>query len=110
MDDRIWKQSMAGAALVVLGCVLLGAQAGWYDIGGVTRLWPLALVVVGLSRGILTRDGFLWSGWGGLLLMWTTGVWPLGQSWPLFLVLHGLAMLFWRDAHDRQRGDGSRVA
>ena len=71
----------------------MGSQAGWYRLGDVTRLWPLALLVVGVRRGPLTRDGFLWIGWGALLLTWSIGLWSFHQSWPLLLVLYGVAMV-----------------
>ena len=109
MDERFWRQGVAGGILIVIGAVLLGSQAGWYDIGGVAGLWPVVLMVVGVRRGVGTREGFLWTGWGTVLLMWTTGVWALAHSWPLLIVLHGLAIMMWPAGCTGARRDGSRV-
>jgi hypothetical protein len=109
MDDRIWKQGAAGALCIVAGMLLLGAQAGWWSVGSLTRWWPLVIVALGIHRGVSTRDGFLWIGWGTLLLLWSTHVWSWRESWPLVLVLHGVAMIVWPARGCRTRRDGSRV-
>ncbi len=110
MNDRTWKQGLAGGFFIVVGTLLLGSQAGWWSIGSLARAWPLGMIAVGISRGVRTRDGFIWMGWGALLLLWSTHVWSWRESWPLLLVLYGVALVIWPSHACRVRRDGSRVS
>lgn len=95
MDDRTLRQILPGAVCIAVGVLLLGAQAGWWNVGAVASWWPLVLIAIGVRRGIGTHDGFLWIGWGGLLFLWASGALSLRESWPLLLVLYGAAMIGW---------------
>lgn len=109
MNDQTWSQTLTGGVFVAAGVLLLGAQADWWSLGALLRWWPIALVAVGVSRGVATRDGFVWIGDGGLLLLWSTGGVAWRESWPLLLVVHGLALVFWPSGRTCVRRDGSRV-
>jgi len=109
MNDRTWKQGAAGAFCIAAGMLLLGAQAGWWSVGSLTRWWPIGIVALGIHRGGFTRDGFIWIGWGTLLLLWSTHVLRWQESWPLVLVLYGVALVVWPSRRCGTRRDGSRV-
>jgi len=109
MDDRRWSQAGRGGLLIAVGAVLIGHQAGVWDIGYLARWWPLGLIVMGLGRGVRTREGVLWMGWGGLLLLSSTQVWPWRESWPVLLVMYGVALMVWPSGCAAGRRDGSRV-
>lgn len=109
MDDRTLRQILPGAVCIAVGVLLLGAQADWWKVGAVAHWWPVVLIAIGVRRGIATHDGFLWVGWGGLLLLWASGVWPLRESWPLLLVLYGVAMIGWPRRGCGVTREGSRV-
>lgn len=94
MATRFSKQTLIGAAFVVVGLAVLGAELDLWTGARLHQLWPLALIAVGVGIGPQRSDGLLWIGYGGLLLLATTHVMPLRDSWPLLLVLHGLALMF----------------
>lgn len=109
MNDRRRTQGLKGLLFIAVGVLLLGAQAGWWEVGRLLRWWPVALIAIGVHHGVRTRDGFLWIGWGLLLLIWSTGVWSVRESWPLLLVLYGVALVVWPSCSTSVRRDGTRV-
>lgn len=109
MNRATRVQGVKGIAFVAAGLVLLGAQAGWWELHALLRWWPVALMAMGVARGAWTRDGFLWIGWGALCLIWSMGVWTWRESWPLLLVLYGVALVLWPSCSASVRRDGSRV-
>src|SRR5690606_685198 len=92
MNNRT-RRLVFGGLLIVVGLQMLGNQSGWWNTGSLLSLRPLALVGLGISRGVTTGPGILWIGYGIVLLLSTTGVWALGDSWPVLLVLHGAVLL-----------------
>jgi hypothetical protein len=104
------RSTLAGALFIAAGLLLLGAQVGWWAPRILADWWPVGVIAVGISRGVLVRDGFTWIGYGVLLLLWTTGVWSLRDSWPLLLVVHGLALTFWPSGNCGAGRGGSRVS
>lgn len=109
MDNRTWRQALAGAFFIGAGMLLLGSQAGWWSLGALARWWPVGLIAVGIQRGFQRREGLLWIGWGVLLLLWSTQVLVWARTWPLVLVLYGVVLLICPSGHCRVRRDGSRV-
>jgi hypothetical protein len=109
MNSRSWRHTIVGALFICAGMLLLGSQAGWWQIDSIFDLWPLALVGVGLQRGFPHRGGLLWVGWGVLLLLWSMHVLELSHTWPLIVVLYGIAMVMCQTGSCRVRRDGSRV-
>jgi len=93
MDIRDSRSAIVGVAFIAAGLLLFGAQVDLWPAPDILRLWPLALVAIGLRRGARTRDGLVWIGYGAVLLMATFDVMPLRTSWPLLIVLHGVALL-----------------
>jgi hypothetical protein len=87
MDRRTRMQGLKGIVFVAAGVALLGAQAGWWEAGSF----------------------LLWIGWGTVCLIWSTGVWAWRESWPLLLVMYGVALAIWPSGSTPVRRDGSRV-
>jgi len=92
--------SLAGAALVLLGALLLLDNLGVVGLGGlIGRAWPALLIAVGIYQIARNRD--LRHGWfpivlGGVLLLATLRIvrWgELWRLWPVALVLVGLQIL-----------------
>ena len=95
MDPKVAKQTRTGVAFIAAGLLLLLLQLGIRPGDVVHRWWPIGLVVLGVGRGPFTRDGFTWIGSGVIILLWTTQVLDWRDSWPLMLVLHGVALTIW---------------
>ena len=97
--DRPLGQVAAGMVLVAVGILFLGSQVDLWDGWSFRRLWPIILVVVGVGQVVAPRKaadrrrGWLVMTVGGVLLLHTLSVLSLRQSWPLFLVLNGVAIL-----------------
>ena len=114
MDSKRTSQATTGIIIMVIGLIFLGHQLRWgLDIG---RLWPVILIVLGLSK-FLTVDG---EGrrhngaWlllvGGLFLLNNFKILGLGDSWPVFIIAGGLALIFGRDRDRRFKGPVSNAS
>jgi hypothetical protein len=110
---------LGGVLLIVIGLLFLAQghdwMFGWHL--SFSRLWPLLLIVVGIARLSSAHDpsvearvaalaehhrppsshpvrkgvGIIFL--GVLLLLHTNDIFPLHQSWPLFIVWGGLMVL-----------------
>jgi hypothetical protein len=97
---------VGGLLMIALGLMFLSAQLGIAPGLDMSRLWPVILIVFGLSRVVFpdvedgrarNRFGGFWLVFvGGIFLLNNFGVMTLGQSWPLFIVAGGVAILFGR--------------
>ena len=109
---------LGGLLLIIIGLLLLAQGHDWLFGWHLSRLWPLLLIVVGIARlssahdrGVEARVAALaehhrprgshpvrkgvWIIFlGVLLLLHTNDIFPLNQSWPLFIVWAGLIVLF----------------
>ena len=101
MDQKQASQMTTGLVVILVGLVLL---AGQLRIGlDLSRLWPFILIVLGVGRFLaIDKDGRRGNGgWllflGGLFVLHTFDIWTIRQSWPLFVVAGGVAMMFKRD-------------
>jgi hypothetical protein len=107
VDNKQASQLTTGTIIIVVGLLLLAGQldVGWHF----GRLWPVILIVLGIGRYLTTTpDGRRTSGlWllfiGGIFLLNNLRVLSLHYSWPLFIVLAGLLMVFGRDGDGRRR-------
>lgn len=87
--------------IIAAGVLLFLDNLGLFHIYNVWRLWPIALIAVGVSKLFETRGfgGRIWAGMvmasGVLLLFENLGVWHLKWSliWPLALMGAGVTML-----------------
>jgi len=96
----------AGVVIAVLiiaaGVLLFLDNLGVYHIYNIWRLWPVALIIVGVSKMFECRGagGMVWAGLvtaaGAIFLLDNLGIWHVswGLLWPLALVGVGLSMLF----------------
>lgn len=109
MHTRFSRSAVVGVAFIAVGLLLFGAQVDLWPAPDVVRLWPVALVAIGVRRGARTRDGFVWIGYGAVLLLSTFGVMALRVSWPLLIVVHGASMLLAPGSACGHRKDVSRV-
>lgn len=111
---RPFGQVAAGMVLVAVGILFLGSQMYLWDGWSFRRLWPIILVVVGFGQAVAPRrPSDRYRGWlvvtaGAVLLLHTLSILSLEESWPLFLVLTGVAILVgaWVGRASR-RGEGS---
>ena len=86
-----------GAGIMLLGIVLLLAQAGVVSWRGLWSFWPIALIIGGLGK--LTRQ----KGRGEGVWLIFLGTWFLlnqmhvlryRDSWPLFIVVLGISIIW----------------
>ena len=109
MDNRQASQLTTGTIIIVVGLLLLAGQldAGWHF----GRLWPVILLAIGAGRYLTTSaDGSRGNGlWflflGGIFLLNNFRILTLHYSWPLFIVMAGLMMMFVRGSDGRKRRD-----
>jgi len=105
-EDRARRKRHAdftfGLILIAFGLLFLGERINVLPMLDFRRLWPVAIVIVGLAQLIMPREDR--SRFGGLsvvfvgciFLMHTYHVLMLRDSWPLFIVLGGLSLILGR--------------
>lgn len=97
MDSKQVSQVTIGLVVVTIGLMMLAGQfeIGWrVDVG---RMWPLVFVIIGLPKLLVRgeRGTALWFVFlAGIFFMHTYRVLSLRQSWPLFIVMAGVSMMF----------------
>ena len=107
MDSKQASQVTTGLIVVAIGLMML---AGQFDTGWSVdfhRLWPLIFIVIGAGK-LLSSESRGSAAWflflGGIFLMHTYRIMSLGKSWPLFVVVAGLSIMF---PKSRRRSDES---
>ncbi len=107
MDSRQASQVGTGIVVIVIGLLLLGREMHLgLDVG---RMWPIVLVIAGISRfASVDENGRRRSGgWmalaGVLLLLNNFHILGLRDSWPLFIIAAGVGIMFGRGVHRRSR-------
>ena len=102
------SQATTGIVIIVIGLIFLGHQL---RLGlEISRLWPLILIVLGVSKFLsVDAEGHRQNGaWlllvGGLFLLNNFRILGIGDSWPVFIIAGGLALIFGRDRDKRTRG------
>jgi predicted membrane protein len=105
--------------IIAAGVLLFLDNLGVYHIYNIWRLWPVVLIVAGVSKMFESQGagGRVWAGMvlsaGVILLLDNLGIWHVGWGliWPLALVGVGMSMLFHalerRDLPDRVRPGAS---
>jgi hypothetical protein len=96
------SQIVLGVVLISVGLMFLADHIMFAHAFG--RYWPVLLIVWGLGKAVEGRGrGGLWlTGIGVILLLHTTRVFELDQSWPLFIVIAGLSAI-WRGVVPQRR-------
>jgi len=107
VDRRQRGQLTSGLLLITIGLIFLAGQIGWLAGFSFGHLWPLLLVVFGAVKFLVPDedprkgDGRAGGAWimfvGALFLLHNYRVLRLDQSWPLFIVAAGVAILLSRD-------------
>jgi hypothetical protein len=99
-DPRMTPRLVMGLLIMSAGMVLVLDQLGLVDASHILRLWPLALVFLGLVKVVSpAREGapfagVLWMGIGLALLLHTFGVVNIWRLWPFVFVLVGGRIAF----------------
>jgi hypothetical protein len=97
VDNKQASQVTTGVIVILIGLVFLSGQ--WRMGLDVGKLWPLVLVVLGISRYLSTNErGERGNGgWllflGAIFLLNNFRIFGLGDSWPLFIVAAGVSMI-----------------
>jgi hypothetical protein len=126
MDGRQAGQLISGLMLVGIGLLFFADVQGWKWGWHLTiyRLWPVGLIVLGLTKLIVPIDemvtppdhagpavpvrhyrlggGFWMITVGVLMTLHLNHIMRLQQTWPLFIVAGGLAIVF-GDRRPRRR-------
>jgi hypothetical protein len=91
---------MSGVVLVVVGALFLASNLGALPDINFARMWPLVFVLIGVGKMMSPDEGeSRWSGtvfllMAGIFLAHNYDVLKLRDSWPLFIVVAGLSVLF----------------
>jgi hypothetical protein len=93
------KDLVSGLLLIGIGLVFLASNLGSMPDINIARLWPLALVIIGAARLVSSDPD---ERWGGLSLILIAGIFlahnywvmRIHDSWPLFIVVAGLSVMF----------------
>ena len=93
------RDIFAGAMLVVVGLVFLASNFEVMPEMHLARLWPVVLLFLGVLKLLTMGDDARWGGVallmiGGIFLAHNYRVVRLHDSWPLFIVMAGLSILF----------------
>jgi len=93
------KDLVTGGLLIVIGGLFLAANLEVIPDVNFARLWPLVLVVIGLGQLVAPgEDGRF----GGVTLLLIAGIFlahnyhvvRLHDSWPMFIAIAGLSVIF----------------
>ena len=100
-----------GLVILTIGVLLTLDKLGWIEVASIGRLWPVFLILLGVSRLVQPASepgrGFgailvFVGGWWLLYNLDLTEIW-LFDYWPLIFVVVGLSIL-WRAASQRRAG------
>jgi hypothetical protein len=103
------KDLVSGVMLIGIGVIFLASNLGTLPEVNVARMWPLILVVIGVGKVLASDEGW----WSGLSLILIAGIFlahnyqvmRIHDSWPLFIVVAGLSVLF---GGDRSKVEGKQ--
>lgn len=90
---------MAGVVLVAVGLIFMASNLGKLPDVDFGQLWPFILVVIGVGKLVTPGEDGRWGGvslilLAGIFLAHNYRVLRLHDSWPLFIVLAGLSIVF----------------
>jgi hypothetical protein len=90
---------MTGVVLVAVGLIFLASNLGTLPDVDFGQLWPLILTVIGVGKLVAPGEDGRWGGvslilMSGIFLAHNYRVLRLHDSWPLFIVLVGLSIVF----------------
>jgi hypothetical protein len=100
-DPALTPRLLAGLLIALFGVAMLGDNLGWFDAGRLWRVWPLALIAIGIAKVAQDRDhgnrvgGWILIGLGALfatetMVFFRFDVW---RWWPLAIVIFGVMII-----------------
>ena len=99
------QQVTIGLVMIALGLLFFADRIYWLPLGAFDEYWPVILIAFGLGHFFSRerRGGVPWLlVVGVIMLLHTTDVLRLSDSWPLFIVASGLGFI-WRGWYGRTR-------
>ena len=107
MDSKRASHFVGGLIVLLVGLIMLAGNLDWSL--NMSRLWPMIFVVLAIGKlvggGEDSRGGavfFLFL--ATIFLLHTFRIFTLNHSWPLFIVMAGLGMMFGRGAECAKDG------
>jgi len=93
------KDLVTGGLLIVIGALFLASNLNAMPEIDFLRLWPLILVVIGAGKMVAPDDEGRWGGVSllliaGIFLLHNYRVYRLHDTWPMFIVIAGLSVMF----------------
>ena len=93
------KDLVSGVLLIGIGLIFLASNLGTMPEVNIARMWPLFLVVIGVIKILAPGDEGRWGGVSliliaGIFLAHNYRVMRIHDSWPLFIVIAGLSVMF----------------
>jgi hypothetical protein len=90
---------VCGVLLIGVGLVFLASNLGSLPEMNIARLWPLVLVIIGTGKIVSSDPDDRWCGVtllliAGIFLAHNYRVMRIHDSWPLFIVVAGLSVMF----------------
>ncbi len=104
------KDLLTGVLLIGIGLIFLASNLGTMPEINMARMWPLFLVIIGIGKIVAPGDDSRWDGVSliliaGIFLAHNYRVMRIHESWPLFIVVSGLTVMF---GTRRRRMEGKR--
>lgn len=93
------KDLVSGVLLIGVGLMFLASNLGSLPELNLARMWPLVLVIIGTAKLVSTDPDERWGGVtmiliAGIFLAHNYRVLRIHDSWPLFIVVAGLSVMF----------------
>ena len=106
------QQITIGLVMIALGALFLLDRVFWLPADAFRTYWPVLLIVFGIGS-LFSRERRNRVPWllvvGVIMLLHTTDVLTLHDSWPLFIVAAGLGTI-WRGWRGEVPGGSSQTA
>ena len=106
------QQITIGLVMIALGALFLLDRVFWLPADAFRTYWPVILILLGVGHFFSPerRVGIPWLlVVGGIMLLHTTDVLRIHDSWPLFIVAAGLGTI-WRGWRGEVPGGSSQTA
>lgn len=93
------KDVLTGLLLIGIGLIFLASNMGAMPEINMARQWPLILVAIGVIKILAPGEDSRWDGVSliliaGIFLAHNYRVMRIHDSWPLFIVVAGLTVMF----------------